>query len=181
MEGSFCCVVLYGNDFLCSFKQIPDPLKEFVLNIINFNYKALDITKLLSDVDDVLTEIQLLGQSFLTLAEALREKNILGGESDKRPLESLQANTNCVQQYATKANNISDGFCGEGGDSNECDVSDQLKVTLKVEQEKNDELQSTVNELRLLQRQRFARLEEQFKQGYKVTLYYRWILDKPQS
>ena len=166
MEGEAHYIV-YGNEFLCTLNQISEPVKEIILKILNFNYKRLDISKLLTHSEDVCAEIEHIGQTLVTLAGRLREKIL--GEKHCGDQSSVQGKTKCARQSVVTTNNTSVGLCNK---TSECDKLDQLKVTLTVEQEKNNKIQSAVDELSILQEERLTRLEEQVKKGHKVTKYH---------
>ena len=153
--------IVYGGESLCAIKKFSEPVKDVLFKLLNFNNELLDISKLLSHSEDVCAEIEQIGRTLVTLAGKFRER-ILGekyceeqsstqGKEKSAPPNEGTTNNKCV----SLSNTIS-----------KCNVLDDLKVTLTVEQNNNDKLQSAVDKLRLIQEERLTRLEEQVKQGY---------------
>ena len=159
MDEETHCIV-YGGESLCAIKKISEPVKDVLFKILNFNNELLDISKLLSNSEDVCAEIEQIGHTLVTLAGKFRER-ILGEKYEEQ--SSAQGKEKCAPQNEGTTNNkcvsVSNAI-------NECNVLDELKVTLTVEQNNNDKLQSAVDKLRLIQEERLTKLEEQVKQGY---------------
>jgi hypothetical protein len=163
MDEETHCIV-YGSESLCTIKKFSEPIKDVLFKIFNFNNELLDISKLLSHSEDVCAEIEQIGQTLVTLAGKIREKILREKYCEEQ--SSAQGKEKCAVRNESATNvNTSD-------ETNDCNVFDELKVSLIVERNKNEKLQSAVDELRLIQEERLTRLEEQVKKGYQFTTKY---------
>ena len=165
--------IVYGNEIVCNLHQISEPIKQIIFDILNSNYEVLDISEVLSNKENVCIEIDHVGKSLVTIAGKLRDKVLL--ENNCVDQSSVQGKSTYEKKAdscdADSTINASFGMCNKTG---ECDLLDQMNAVLTVEHEKNDKLQSAINELRSIQEQRLTRLEDNVKQGCvkEDKLYY---------
>ncbi|XP_028401424.1 uncharacterized protein LOC114524522 [Dendronephthya gigantea] len=152
--------IVYGSEFLCTFNQVSEPIARIVLKILEFKDELLDMSKLLSHSEDISTEIEQIGRTFVTLAQKLQGLAHEREAGAKKEAEYAQENVD------TKVNQSQD-LCDR---TSECDIFiEQLEVSLINEQQKNDILKFKIHELSLMQEERLKRIEEQVAQAESVV------------
>lgn len=153
--------IVYDSEFLCTFNRVSEPTEQIVLKILKFKDELLDISKFLSHSEEICIGIEQIGRTFVTLAQKLQELSHERRDSSKNETEYAQEN---VDSKTNQSEDLCDRTC-------ECDMLEQLQVSLINEQQKNDMLKSKINELSLMQEERLKRIEKQVVQGNIANMY----------
>lgn len=183
------CVV-YGAEFFSAFTAVLESLKQTIITVLNCEYDLSDIGKLVQLNLEINTEIERTGKTLMKLAQELDGKihdccnqpncqkqtddDCKDADVNTAAKDNAIA-TNCVPkdniatvtQLETKlecANKIDDLDTAEiDGCVNILDIEEKLEN----ERQRNNRLESELEQMRIIHEDRWAKMEDRVRQGHK--------------
>lgn len=146
--------------------DLSDATTELITKILQHKQKPLDKSALSSISENVCNEIEHFGLALLRLVKKIRE-SVLADVSEQFAQYHTTSNLSNVGQVKNYCESKTSEYARVK--DNQCAVDiELLKQTLELEQNNTDELQHSINDLRVTQEERMVKLEQQVLEGQDI-------------
>ena len=176
------CIV-YGAEFFNAFKAVLESLKQTVITVLNCEYDLSDISKLVQLSFEINTEIERTGKTLEKLTQDYLQRKI--HVCCNQPNCQKQADDDCEVpkvNTAAKDNAIATNCVPKDHVATVAQLENKLEITesfdgcvnildiekkLENERQRNNRLESELEQMRIIHEDRWTKMEDRVRQGHK--------------